>query len=228
MEKHPRIFFILLLLLLVASSYSLTSCMGCGREVDRFLEEMSRLEQDDNVEEPQQQTSRSRKRNRRHERIREEKHERKERREPDEVRNKKYEIVFYAWGAGAPTSTGTSPAGHAFVDIPTIGIVGYTVHAETEEDFFGGDNVEVEDESSELRYATYRCAVPITEEQLQRAVAKYREWKNDPPNYFLGRTDCTTFVLDIADAAGVKYGLRVMIQSPAGFLRSLLEHNPQR
>lgn len=188
------------------------------------MDKINRVDRDDNSEEQNKQISRSYKRQRRHARKRKGKNSGK----PNEARNKKYVIVFYAWGAGAPTGLGTSPVGHAFVDIPTIGPVGYTVHAETGEDLLGGDNVEVIDESNELRYATYRCAVPISEEHLQRVITRYREWKNNPPNYFLGRTDCTTFVLDIADAADIKYGMRIMIQSPAGFLRSLLEHNPQR
>lgn len=228
MKRQRKYFVFFLLLLLVISSCSLISCMGCEREVDRFLDEMSRLEPDGNEGGQPQQTTQSRKRNRRHERKREGRRDRKKRREQDRDRNKKYEIVFYAWGAGAPTSTGISPTGHAFVDIPTIGTVGYTVYVEEVGDLFGGKEGEVEDESSELRYATYRCAVPVTEEQLQRAVAKYWEWKNNPPIYSIGTRDCTSFVLDIADTAGVKYGMRIMIQSPVGFLRSLLEHNPQR
>lgn len=129
-------------------------------------------------------------------------------------RNKgKYTLTFYAWGQGRDLGDHESQYGHAFVDIPTIGVVGY-----------GG---RVTDHRDLVAYATYKCSVKINEEQLKRVVDKYYEWKNNPPPYVPTRTDCTTFTLDIADAAGIEYGPRIIIQYPSFFLKQLLKHNPQ-
>ena len=127
---------------------------------------------------------------------------------------KRHKLVFYAWGSGQQLEGHKSDFGHAFVDIPTIGPVGY-----------GG---RVTDHRDQVRYAKYRCEVWISDAQLERVISKYWEWKNDPPQYDLMRTDCTTFALDIADAAGVEYGSRMIVQSPAFFLKQLLKYNPQQ
>jgi hypothetical protein len=124
------------------------------------------------------------------------------------VNDKYYTLTFYAWRVGSTNSRGEkSLTGHAFVDIPEIGVVGY-----------GGT---VTDHSNQVQYADYKVSVKINETALRKAQAKYWEWKNNPPAYDLAKYDCTTFAMDIADAAGIYYGPRWTIQFPAGFLRNL-------
>ena len=129
--------------------------------------------------------------------------------------DKYYTITFYAWRMGARIGDDEinhkSPTGHAFVDIPEIGVVGY-----------GG---EVTNHARYIEYADYVVSVNVNESSLRRAQEKYREWKDNPPTYELARYDCTTFVMDIADAAGIYYGPRWLIQFPAGFMRELRVYN---
>jgi hypothetical protein len=130
----------------------------------------------------------------------------------DSYSEKKHTITFYAWGSGSENDRGEkSDFGHAFVYIPEIGTVGY-----------GGT---VTDHKDKTQYAKYKVNIPVSEASLRNVKDKYREWKDNPPEYDLMKYDCTTFVMDIADAAGIKYGSRWMIQSPAGFMRELQRHN---
>ena len=48
---------------------------------------------------------------------------------------------------------------------------------------------------------------------------------DSPPNYYIGYYDCTSFVMDIADAAGVYYGNRIFIQTPMGFIHQMKQYN---
>ncbi|MBR3798539.1 MAG: hypothetical protein IKJ59_13990 [Clostridia bacterium] len=123
--------------------------------------------------------------------------------------DKIYTLTFYAWRIGTHVGANDhkSLTGHAFVDIPEIGPVGY-----------GGT---ITNHTDLVKYADYKVNVKIDRNALQRVHNKYWEWKNNPPQYDLGRYDCTTFAMDIADAAGIYYGPRWAIQFPAGFLRSL-------
>jgi hypothetical protein len=123
--------------------------------------------------------------------------------------DKIYTLTFYAWRIGTHVGANNhkSLTGHAFVDIPEIGPVGY-----------GGT---ITNHSDLVQYADYKVNVKIDRNALQRVQNKYWEWKNNPPQYDLGKYDCTTFAMDIADAAGIYYGPRWAIQFPAGFLRSL-------
>ena len=51
---------------------------------------------------------------------------------------------------------------------------------------------------------------------------------DSPPNYYVGYYDCTSFVMDIADAAGVHYGNRLFIQTPMGFIQQMKQYNEIR
>ena len=104
-----------------------------------------------------------------------------------------------------------SLTGHAFVDIPEIGIVGYSGT--------------VTDHTNYVQHADYEVSIKINETSLRKAQQKYWEWKSNPPAYELAKYDCTTFTMDIADAAGIYYGPRWLIQFPAGFLRELKTYN---
>jgi len=128
------------------------------------------------------------------------------------VTDKYYTITFYAWGSGSDNCIGgKSDFGHAFVDIPEIGTVGY-----------GGI---VTDHTDKVRCARYQVSINVNETSLRKAQYKYWQWQNSPPAYELMQNDCTTFTMDIADAAGIYYGFRWLIQSPAGFLKELKTYN---
>ena len=97
------------------------------------------------------------------------------------------------------------------MDIPGIGLVGY-----------GGT---VFDHSRLIQNATRLASVRVSQSDLDNAQRKYYEWLNDTRGYELARHDCTSFVMDIADAAHIKYGTRWTIQFPATFVRAVNYYN---
>lgn len=125
---------------------------------------------------------------------------------------KEYTITFYSWGVGDPNGNGQpSQTGHAFVDIPGIGLVGYSGT--------------VYDHSHLRQNATRSVSVRVSQSDLENAQRKYYEWLNNPEEYEMARHDCTSFVMDIADAAHIWYGLRWSIQFPATFVRAVNFYN---
>ncbi|MBQ9473029.1 MAG: hypothetical protein IJU81_01305 [Bacteroidales bacterium] len=205
--KHKTSLLVTVLSLLIACTNCLYSCVSCHdpKQLERDLRLISQCIEDEYAtENTQSHNSYDDKGNRRR---------RARGRRVKCNREGKWLLVFYAWGSGHQIAGHKSTFGHAFVDIPTIGPVGYSG--------------KVTNHAEEVKYATYRCVVPVSDDQLQRAINKYWDWVNNTPEYELMNYDCTTFTLDIADAAGVKYGLRAVTWSPAGFLRALIEHNPQ-
>lgn len=130
----------------------------------------------------------------------------------DPATDNSYTITFYAWGIGNRIENNEnlrkSLTGHAFVDIPDIGIVGFGINGIT-------------DHTNYVQYADYQCSIKINESALKKVHDKYWKWKNNPPAYSLAEYDCTTFAMDIADAAGIYYGPRWAVQFPAGFMRQL-------
>lgn len=131
-------------------------------------------------------------------------------------------ITFYVWGKGTITSSGKpSPTGHAFVRIPQVGIIGFgSLH--------GGlldDEGNIFDHTSKVRFVTDSCRIKVSEEAQKAMIKKLRQLQSDVPKYRVGRYDCTSFVMDIADAGGVHYGSRITIQTPVGFMQELKKHN---
>lgn len=131
-------------------------------------------------------------------------------------------VTFYVWGKGTITSSGRpSPTGHAFVRIPQVGIVGFgSLH--------GGlldDEGNIFDHTSKVRYATDSCRIKVSEESQKAMIKKLHQLQSDVPKYRVGRYDCTSFVMDIADAGGIHYGSRITIQTPVGFMQELKKHN---
>lgn len=125
---------------------------------------------------------------------------------------KEYTITFYSWGVGDPNGNGQpSQTGHAFVDIPGIGLVGYSGT--------------VYDHSHLRQNATRSASVRVSQSDLENAQRKYYEWLNNPGEYEMARHDCTSFVMDIADAANIWYGFRWSIQFPATFVRAVNFYN---
>lgn len=127
--------------------------------------------------------------------------------ESDHHSTKDYTITFYAWGVGDANGYGKSTTGHAFVNIPGIGLVGY-----------GGT---VTDHTHLQQYATLSASVKVSKSDLENAQRKYYEWLNNPGEYVLAQHDCTSFVMDIADAAHIGYGIRSLIQFPTSFVRAV-------
>ena len=133
-----------------------------------------------------------------------------------------YTITFYAWGTGDRTPSGISKFGHAFVNIPNIGTFGFSGASGK---MLYDETGKVYDHTKHIPYATYRCDVRISKDRLRNVKFKFWEWRDKPPHYTVGRYDCTTFVMDIADAAGIYYGSRWQIQSPVGFMEELKARN---
>ena len=131
-------------------------------------------------------------------------------------------VTFYVWGKGTITSSGKpSPTGHAFVRIPQVGIIGFgSLH--------GGlldDEGNIFDHTSKVKYVTDSCRIKVSDEAQKAMIRKLRQLQSDVPKYRIGRYDCTSFVMDIADAGGIHYGSRITIQTPVGFMQELKKHN---
>ncbi len=131
-------------------------------------------------------------------------------------------VTFYVWGKGTVTAAGRrSPLGHAFIKIPQVGILGFgSMHGGLLDD----DGI-IFDHTSNLQYATDSCRIKLSREAQQAMVRKLRQLQADVPNYSAGHYDCTSFVMDLADAAGIRYGSRITIQTPVGFMQELKAHN---
>ncbi|MBR1922523.1 MAG: hypothetical protein IJ838_02065 [Paludibacteraceae bacterium] len=132
-------------------------------------------------------------------------------------------VTFYVWGKGdiASRSGRRSTTGHAFVRIPHIGVIGFS-------SLHGGlldDDGHISDHASSVRYATDSCRIKVSEEAQKAMIKKLRQLQGNVPKYRIGRYDCTSFVMDIADAAGIRYGARITIQTPVGFMQELKKHN---
>lgn len=131
-------------------------------------------------------------------------------------------VVFYVWGKGAITSSGhRSPTGHAFVRIPKVGVVGFS-------SLHGGlldDEGHIFDHTSDIKYATDSCRIKVSDEAIKAITKKIRQLQQSVPKYRIGHYDCTSFVMDVADAGGIHYGKRITIQTPVGFMQELKKHN---
>lgn len=131
-------------------------------------------------------------------------------------------IVFYAWGRGDRVGNGNvSAAGHAFAYIPRVGYIGF---GSANGEMFG-DEGRIFDHSYQHRFATDSCTVYLTQYQLENVYQTIDDLIDSPPNYYVGYYDCTSFVMDIADAAGVYYGNRIFIQTPMGFIQQMKQYN---
>ena len=136
-----------------------------------------------------------------------------------------FPVVFYAWGRGDHVGNGNvSTAGHAFAHIPRVGYIGFG--AANGEMF--GDEGRIFDHSYQHRFATDSCTVFLTKYQLENVYQTIDDLMDSPPNYYIGYYDCTSFVMDIADAAGVYYGNRIFIQTPMGFIHQMKQYNEIR
>lgn len=131
-------------------------------------------------------------------------------------------ITFYSWDRGTITdSRRPSLTGHAFVKIPQIGIIGFgTLH--------GGlldDEGHIFDHTSKVRYATDSCRIKVSDEAQKAMIKKLQQLQANIPKYRIGRYDCTSFVMDMADAGDIHYGSRTTIKTPVGFMEELKKHN---
>ena len=131
-------------------------------------------------------------------------------------------VTFYVWGKGDITSSGRrSATGHAFVRIPTVGVYGFS----TKNGELLNDEGHIYDHTANIRYATDSCRIKVSEESIKAMKKKLRCLQQNVPRYKIGRSDCTSFVMDIADAGGIHYGARITIQTPVGFMQELKKHN---
>ena len=132
-------------------------------------------------------------------------------------------VTFYVWGKGDATSSGRSLTGHAFVRIPKVGVIGFS-------SLHGGilnDDGRIYDHTTNIKYATDSCRIKVSEEAKKLMIKKLHQLQLNVPKYKIGRYDCTSFVMDLADAGGIHYGSRISIQTqtPVGFMQELKKHN---
>ncbi|MCQ2272208.1 MAG: hypothetical protein MJZ72_05415 [Bacteroidales bacterium] len=131
-------------------------------------------------------------------------------------------VTFYVWEKGTITSSGRrSRTGHTFVRIPKVGVVGFS-------SLHGGildDEGYIFDYTSDMKYATDSCRIKVSEEAMKAMTRKLRQLQQEVPKYRVGHYDCTSFVMDIADAGDVHYGKRNSIRTPEVFMQELKKHN---
>lgn len=130
-------------------------------------------------------------------------------------------ITFYAWGKGAQTRRGRSLMGHAFLRIPNVGVWGFS----SKHGMILDDDGEITNHVNNIQYATDSCRIKLSEQDMRALINKLNELRRDVPKYRVGRYDCTSFVMDLADAAKIHYGNRILIQSPMGFMQELKKNN---
>ena len=130
-------------------------------------------------------------------------------------------LVFYAWGRGPLDNGHNSSTGHAFVFIPGVGYVGFgSAHG----DWIDDEGV-ISNHQYQAQFAQDSCVVWVTNSQLNNIYAKVNRLLSSTPRYHLGNYDCTSFVMDIADAAGIFYGYRMPWRTPMGFIEELKKRN---
>lgn len=130
-------------------------------------------------------------------------------------------MVFYAWGRGPLDNGHESRTGHAFVFIPEVEYVGFSsAHG----DWLDDEGV-ISNHRRQAQYAQDSCVVYITNTQLNNVHYMLEALMSNTPRYHIGYYDCTSFVMDIADAAGIYYGNRLFIQTPMGFIQELKKRN---
>ncbi len=141
-------------------------------------------------------------------------------------------LVFYAWGREILHNGHKSDTGHAFAYVPYIGYIGFGVKYNDQEmeilrkyKLIAGTDGVIFDHSRQHQLATDSCEIYITDEQLSAVIFFIQDYMVYTPPYRLGRYDCTSFVMDIADAADIYYGNRLFIQTPVGFMQELKKHN---
>jgi len=141
-------------------------------------------------------------------------------------------LVFYAYGKGLLRDGRKSETGHAFVYVPELGYIGFgtkklnrDVKALQYMELILGTDGAIFDHNYHHQLATDSCEVYITDDQLRHVQSVLRDYMVHTPPYRLGRYDCTSFVMDIADAGGIQYGYRNLIQTPIGFMEELKKRN---
>ena len=130
-------------------------------------------------------------------------------------------MVFYAWGPGPLANGHKSKAGHAFAYIPEAGYLGFgSAHGD-----WTDDEGVISNHKRQVRYAEDSCVVWITGTQLQNVHDKLKLLYMNTPRYHVTYYDCTSFTMDIADAAGIYYGYRMPWRTPMGFIEELKKRN---
>ena len=139
-----------------------------------------------------------------------------------------YRMVFYAWGSG--TYLGEkyerSSTGHAFAYIPGLGYRGFST--KEGEDGHIGVKGDISDHEELFQYATDSFVVYLSKAQWESVKDKYRQLEQNVPRYTIMDYDCTSFTMDLADAAGIRYGNMKFIQWPISFIQELKKHNPSK
>ena len=69
-------------------------------------------------------------------------------------------------------------------------------------------------------------SVLLNKEKYDAAISVLDQWEKPTP-YFLGLSDCTTFVADVAEAIGINRPSRVFAPYPIDYLRELVSLNAQ-
>lgn len=141
-------------------------------------------------------------------------------------------MTFYAYGKGfweivhggvksKMKKQEEEPVGHASVFVEGIGTFGFW--PTDEENWMNclgkikSDQYYVNNQSFEDAHAIF-----VEDIKAMQASMLISNWKGNPPQYKLGRCDCVSFAMRIADCVGIGYSS--ITQAPISFISSLRHH----
>jgi len=140
------------------------------------------------------------------------------------VANAQTRITFYAfgpgfWGAVGSGAVGDKDTGHASFELEGYGMFGFGPNGS-----WYGKTGKVSDDGGYRSRATLTFTTTLTSAQASAVRRVADQWRSNPPIYNLGQNDCVSFVMRIADAAGLKYH-HTTTQSPRAFVQTLQHNN---
>jgi len=139
--------------------------------------------------------------------------------------NAQVRITFYAfgpgfWGVVGSGAVAKKDTGHASFELEGYGMYGF---GPASDNWFGGPG-RVSEDSRYRSQATLTFTTTLTSAQASAVRRVADQWRSNPPTYNLGSTDCVSFVMRIADTAGLKYH-HTTTQSPRAFVQTLQHNN---
>jgi len=131
-------------------------------------------------------------------------------------------ITFYAYGPGffRTLINGPDNVGHASFKLEGYGMWGF---GPADGKVIGGRGI-VNDDSWARSIAEILFTTNISSEKARAVRFIADQWRSNPPNYNITTNDCVSFVMRIADEAGLRYHWATT-QSPRAFVESLQQNN---
>ena len=136
-----------------------------------------------------------------------------------------YKITFYAYGSsfwetvGADISGEPYAGGHTSIELQSYGTFGFYPTTA-----WSGKTGIVKNDSGKKSEATYTFTTSIDKNKYIKVKNLMNNWRQNPPVYNIGRNDCVSFGMRIAEAAGLDFHWTTT-QTPKAFIKSLNSNN---